>query len=72
MENFSIYGLVDRLTIVDAHIPVFGFMSGQGDFLVDKRLSFLFGFENLDGVVESDLTVDGGGEEVLEERCVEI
>lgn len=47
-------------------------MSEQGDFLVDEGLSFLFGFEDLDGVVESELAVDGGGEEVLEERCVEI
>jgi hypothetical protein len=47
-------------------------MSGQGNFLIDEGLSFLFGFEDLDSLVESELTVDGGGEEVLEERCVEV
>ncbi len=47
-------------------------MSGEGDFLVDEGLSFLFGFEDLDSFVNSELSVDRGGEKVLEERCVEI
>jgi hypothetical protein len=72
LENFSIYSLVDRPTIVNGHGPAFRFMSGQGNFLIDEGLSFLFGFEDLDSLVESELTVDGGGEEVLEERCVEV
>jgi hypothetical protein len=72
LDNFSIYGLVDRLIIVNAHGPAFRFMSGQGNFLVDEGLSFLFRLEDLDSFVESELAVDGGGEEILEERCVEI
>ncbi len=47
-------------------------MSGKGDFLVDEGLSFLFGLKDLEGLVECELSVDGGGEEVLEKRFVEI
>jgi hypothetical protein len=72
LENFSVYSLIDRPTIVNTHGPAFRFMSGEGDFLVDEGLSFLFGFEDLDSFVNSELSVDRGGEKVLEERCVEI